>query len=402
MSKEQLTHIFEPTACLTPRQMKGYITGKMVHEEAHAVEVHLLSCPFCSEAIEGLKEGGDAALSAIEKPDASFIAKHFGVSAKELNIGASKAVPEKGSSFKTFTEKGAGAAGGGNVRKLMKPVGIAAGLIAVVCIMWFMRDTIFPSDSENKQLAQQTPATTPEPQEREIAFRPEDTAAEVAMADTPATAPLTEEPEEEKKQLALVDTPNKKMPVKEEPKKDKEALLAAKKEAEQKAAEKKKQAEKLAANSKEKAQATVAKNDTKKEEDAYGLTGPKMPARMGNSYESASAASANLASDEVTETKAAAPPPKKKIELGTARSGILKGDEAFNEGKYKKALRQYQKVMYDPQSNQKDAATLMAAKCHIAEDEVMQARTLLNSLIKDNSTKKGEAAGLLKQLPKEE
>lgn len=403
MSKEQLKHIFEHTACLTPRQMKGYISGKMVHEEAHAVEVHLLSCPFCREAIEGLEEQkGNGSLTAIEKPDTAFIAKHFGVSSKELNLGnTTGAVPPKAGRFTTYVDKEQ-KTGGGNVRKLLKPIGIAASLVAVAAIMWFMRDTIFPAQ-DKKQLAQQQPAAPAEPEEREIVYQPVDTtiADEAIATDTSVTREEIKEPAEEALAIAAMDAEKDEKPNVEEKakqykkEKEKELLAAAKKEADRKKAEQKKVAEKLAVNE--------SKKETEKIPDVSSAALPPRP-RMGNSYsdESAGANTYEQKEEPKKEEVAVVAPPKKKIELGTARSGILKGDEFFNEGKYKKALRQYQKVMYDPQSNQKDAATLMAAKCHVAEEEMMQARTLLNSLIKENSTKKDEAAGLLKQLPKEE
>lgn len=398
MSTEQLKHIFEQSACLTPKQIKGYATGKMVHEEAHAVEVHLLSCPFCSDALEGVTEHKDRAVANLEKIDASFIAKHFGVAKEEIKISSKTTHKTKQTAFKsldntTSTEKKS------NLDKLWKPIAAAAGLVGVAVIMWMMKDSIFPKDAP-KQLAQEATTQPEKINEPEIVYKPatEDTtmiAAESVMdideqPENPATE-LTQEviaKKAEQEKLLKAETDKR---LKDKNVVEADAKLAKEKLAKQKAEQKKKE-ELLAAN-----------RDVTKDKVAAGKAEER--SRMGNSFDAGAAnAYTSKPKDDVKTEKTETPPSpaKKKIELGTARSGILKGDEAFNEGKYKKALKQYQKVMFDPESNQKDAATLMAAKCHIAMEEMMQARTLLNSLIKDNSTKKGEAAGLLNEVPKEE
>lgn len=376
MSKEQLAHIFEPSACLTIRQMKGYVAGKMVHEESHAVEVHLLSCPFCSEAVEGLKaHNNSAVIAAMEQPDTGFIADHFGVSKDELKATSSTSSGKSTSKFKTFATDASETTG--NVRKLFKPIALVAGLIGVVCVLWFMKDSIFPSGTESNIAQNATiEEVTPQRQEPEIVYKPADTVTmtdtstaseELAMLDSEQDVAAETEPEKTEEQLKEEAARKKALALKRDSlKKLKDSKLAEAKKTD------------ITAD------AAVANADTRK----------------GNSYTSEAAPTEPKKVEEKEEVKAP-PPAKKKIELGTARSGILKGDEAFNDGKYKKALRQYQKVMYDPQSNQKDAATVMAAKCHIAEGEMMQARTLLNSLVSDNSAKKDEAQSLLRQLPKE-
>jgi|GEM_PF-1024679 len=401
MSKEQLTHIFEPSACLSPRQLKGYASGKMVHEECHAVEVHLLSCPFCSEAVEGLKAANSpAAIAAMEKLDDSFIAKHFGVPAQEIKqVTKSKPVIKAGaySNNPETKEKKA-------VRIPWKPLSLAATLVAAVCIMWFMRDSIFPQGAP-RELAQQA-TIEPVQEEPEIVYRPaEDTmdAGTTVMADTITTmqqdiaqpeplAAVTEDAALQKKPPVAKDTAGAAA----------KALLAKKeadkKLAEAKAAEAKLASAKKAEADKNKLAAAANKEVAKLAAENRGRMGNSYTPTSLNDYSTGSGIKKVAAEEAKVTTEPEAAPAKKKIELGTARSGILKGDEAFNDGKYKKALKLYQKVMYDPESNQKDAATLMAAKCHIAMDEMMQARTLLNSLVQENSTKKDEANGLLNKI----
>lgn len=373
MSKEQLKHIFEDSACLTPRQVKGYVTGKMVHEEAHAVEVHLLSCPFCSDAVEAMTEHkAKGAVAVMEKLDAGFIAKHFGVTTQEIT--AAKNVPPvlKAGAYTTAPEKEKPK----TVRKLWKPMALAASLLAMVAVLWFMRDNIFPQDSG--QLAQQVavPAIQEEPV---IAYQPATDTNSAPVADTAAMP--TEVAVVEDMQTAVPD------PAADKAKALKEASLmkdAAKKPAD----------EKLAAT------ALTAK---KTQEDIKPLpmaarqsTADALP-RMGNSY---TGPEPPAATPTTTADKAAA---KEEVEavkknIEPARTGLEKADDLFNKGKYRRALKMYQDEMGDTRSNRRDAATFMAARCHIELGEKMQARTLLNSLVNENSVKKGQAQQMLNQI----
>ena len=371
MNKERLKHIFENSACLTSRQIKGYVTGKMVHEEAHAVEVHLLSCPFCRDAVEALTEyRPQGAVNIMEKLDAGFIAKHLGITTQEINI--SKNIPQviKAGSFSTAPEKKKPA----EVRKLWKPMALAASLLAIVAVLWFMRDTIFPQN--NEQLAQTTVA---EPkQEQEIAYQPATDVAVIADEDTAATAsPPT-----------IV---------------DKTAVAVAEDippPAAQKDAGTVKETEKKTVDQKPVLTKDLPSGAAKKEEAPLSLAARQpvtdpLP-RMGNSYTPPEP----VVAAEVVTVKEEKASLKKRADV--ARTGLEKADDLYNSGKYRRALKIYQDEMGDTRSNRKDAATLMAAKCHIELGEEMQARTLLSSLVQENSVKKVQAQQLLNQLGQEE
>lgn len=372
MSKDQLKHIFEESACLTPRQVKGYVTGKMVHEEAHAVEVHLLSCPFCREAVEGIAEQkSPGAVSAMEKLDAGFIAKHFGVTAEEVTSARNtppviKAGPEKD---KPKT-----------ARNIWKPMALAASLLAIVAVLWFMRDNIFPQD--NSQVAQQI--TLPEkPAEEVIAYTPAADSNITVMADSMAISEQEMAPEE----LPVV----VEQPADVKPGEIKD-VVAAKKEADKKMAN-----ARLAAES---PLVKKAKEEVKPLPMAARQSSADALPRMGNSYsatEPATAAPATAADkaaerEETTEEKKNTEP---------ARTGLEKADDLFNKGKYRRALKAYQDEMGDTRSNRRDAATFMAARCHVELGEKMQARTLLNSLVNENSVKKAQAQQILSQIGSE-
>lgn len=368
MSKDQLTHIFEHSACLTPRQMKGYISGKMVHEEAHAVEVHLLSCPFCADAIEGLTAGKDnGGLAAMEKLDAGFIAQHFGVPVQEVKAAVKTPPVIKAGAYSTQPEK--------KEKKgttiLWKPMAAAAAFIAVVAIMWFMRDTIFPKTTEDPVIAQNTKKVITF-DEFESLTPTADSITGLQDSAAPPTIMVTEGYQIAEGKMQSADS-----------------VLAARN-----AALAKKEADKknlLLADAKN----TKALNkDAEKTVAASGTTAttaaPAATTRLGNSF----------AADDVKEdlrdnieTVAAA----KKVPEN-ARTGIEKADDLYNKGKYKRALKIYQDEMYDTRSNKRDAATYMAAKCHAGLGEKTQAKTLLNSLIRDNSPKKAQAEQLLREL----
>lgn len=372
MSKEQLKHIFEQSPCLTQRQLKNYVSGKMVHEEAHAVESHLHSCPFCTDAVEGLTEGKtQGAINNLDKLDSSFIAKHFGVEAKEIKKAAAPPVI-KTASYTAPQQK--------DERKSVnipwKPMAAAAGLIGIACIAWFMRDNIFPHAEE--QLAQQTvveeiPVQQEQTYSAAIDTTPamQDTSAMIAMAEPvqqPVLVPATEDARDAK-------------------------ALAARKEAEKKLpladAAKKPEANKTVAAT---SQGSIAVTD----KNAAAPANNAPASRMGNSFTGPEVPKYDEAEVAETKTEVVA---KRKVNISKrASTGLDRADEFYNSGKYRKALKIYQDEMYDSKSNKKDAATLMAAQCHIGMGQEAQAKTLLNTLVNKNSIKKQQAQQLLIQM----
>lgn len=376
MSKEELKHIFEQTICLTPRQMKNYVSGKMVHEEAHVVEAHLLGCPLCSDAVEGIIENKtQGALAIIEKTDTGFLSKHLGLPVQDIKTTTTAAPVIKARPYATQPEK--------TERKgstiPWKTFAAAAGLITIACVAWFMRDSIFPH-TEEQQLAQTTisePVPAPE-----ISYNAtttdtttgvtEDSAQSLAMAEPVLTTPVATTP------------PPANTPL--------EATALAKKEA-QKKVPLKEVTEK----------ADAARAITTASQGNNSITENKPPAtatpqaRMGNSFTGPEAPTFDAATD-VPETKTETVAKRKVNIAKRASNGMGKADELYNSGKYKKALKIYQDEMYDSKSNKKDAATLMAAQCHIGLGQEEQAKTLLNTLVNKNSVKKQQAQQLLTQM----
>ncbi len=382
MSKEQLKHIFEQSACLTPRQVKNYVSGKMVHEEAHVVEAHLLGCPLCSDAVEGIIEHkAQGALAAIEKPDAGFLSKHLGLPIQEIKAITAAPPVIKAGTYSTQPEKTVQK--GSNIP--WKTLAAAAGLITITCVAWFMRDSIFPH-TEEQQLAQSTisePVPAPE-----ISYN---------ATTTDTTTGVTGDSAE----LLTITEPTLQTPVTTTttPAKTPQEIAAmAKKEAEKKipltdGAKKTDAAKALTVAT----QNNYGITESKPTAAAPATTGNTSPARTGNSFTGPEAPAFDAAAD-VAETKTETVTKRKVNIAKRASNGMDKADELYNSGKYKKALKIYQDEMYDSKSNKKDAATLMAAQCHIGLGQAEQAKILLNTLVNKNSVKKQQAQQLLTQM----
>ncbi len=56
MFMDMSSDIFKETACLSEEQLRDYLRGNLSQAEMHEIEVHLSSCTFCSEALEGIVE----------------------------------------------------------------------------------------------------------------------------------------------------------------------------------------------------------------------------------------------------------------------------------------------------------------------------------------------------------
>ena len=63
--------LFQEHRCLTKAEIHSYLNGSLQGDERHRVENHLLDCPFCDEAVEGLalqKQAKAPRLRALRTP----------------------------------------------------------------------------------------------------------------------------------------------------------------------------------------------------------------------------------------------------------------------------------------------------------------------------------------------
>jgi tetratricopeptide (TPR) repeat protein len=52
--------IFNERSCLSRKELSGYVQKQLSPSETHQVESHLIDCPLCSDAVEGLSSAEDA------------------------------------------------------------------------------------------------------------------------------------------------------------------------------------------------------------------------------------------------------------------------------------------------------------------------------------------------------
>lgn len=390
MNSERLKRIFDKSACLTPKQMKGYVSGTMVNEEAYAVEVHLLSCPMCRDAIDAMYEHKDSGvLNEIVKLDTKFLEGHSGFTNPE-SIPTTVSSQPKMSLPKPKKKVEV------DVKVWWRIGAVAAVVVAGLAIAWFVRNSadMAPEEHMAQELSEPEQQQTPEVNNTPPETVPGDTASLAAtVMDTPVTEPVVASAEKEVMEQE---------PVKEDvvaKKKEAEAAMVAdiatKKpekdiatntaltsgEQPLKGLDNKKEPE--VAVSADKKLVKEVKQESTAAEDEYAVA-----KRLGNSYTPAA---------EEKKPEPPPPPPKATAPAGASES-VKEATELYNNKKYRKALGLYQKEMYNTRSANRNEATLMAARCHMALHEKMQARTLLNSLVRDNAPQKAEAEKLLKQM----
>ncbi len=64
----RLLQILNNTACLSKNQLQGYVNNTLQPEELYAVEMHLIECPICNDAIEGLSYAQNTSILNSLKP----------------------------------------------------------------------------------------------------------------------------------------------------------------------------------------------------------------------------------------------------------------------------------------------------------------------------------------------
>lgn len=143
---DQLVHIFDNSTCLTKRQLKDYVTGVMGDEECHAAEVHLNSCPFCSDAADGMMMHKDEAAQLLAELNSDFLKEHFAQSLPQVHLNAI-AVP---------ANPPAPAKKKNNTRPFWRTASVAATLLFCTGVAWYYS---YQKDSwRNGKLAQDVPA----------------------------------------------------------------------------------------------------------------------------------------------------------------------------------------------------------------------------------------------------
>lgn len=398
MSNEQLKHIFDNSTCLNRRQMKDYVSGIMTNEESHAVEVHLNTCPFCNDAVEGLFEQQEGnAVEMLAELDSDFLKDHFSLTNPQIHLNSltapAQAIPPHthylGRKKKQKTQP------------LFRSVSIAAALLLCFAILWYMQ--YGRSEKTAQPIAQNIAPvndvqTTPEQ-------RP------VAMADEPAANVVTPNTTEDlpqpstngtepraPQQLVFTDTRDvesnsatdamkDEVPAAAPAKKQEEVVVTAYKvplidkyEPGSKTIVTSEQIEKMATRTTEGVAATAP--------GVYSNKAGSVNIAGGRS----DATGYQIDGVQVKERKT-------KALLADSKDNLLKAATQYSNKEYSAALASLKGDMESPDAGRRQQANLLAARCHIALGNKEKARKLLQNLADNGSgSEKRQARRLLRDL----
>lgn len=381
MSNEQYIRIFDESSCLTPKQLKGYVSGNMVHEESHAVEVHLLSCPLCSDAVEALQaetQGGVDMLSGI---DSSFLDQNDAYkNLEDTTTPVAKSKPIAKPNIKVSKKNTESLGGAKTSTPVIRILTIAASLILLLFCgywIWSNNNTTTTNDAPIAQAVPEKEFIEQETTPVIVSNSTDNSLDEEVIAELPEEAP-------EQNVVAPIET-GKQAPT--EP-------TASTRIAQVTQEEKKTTIKPVETRFAKDVQATPARQladeqlevqPTREVDNIADVSfDNKYERRLGNSY----------APKEQTELAAAkAPQPNVSVSSGNESAAQL-----YQNKEYKAALKKYRQQMNSTNVAERDAARIMVSKCHIALGQKGQAKAILNSLIRENSTKKGEAEKLIESI----
>jgi len=451
---DQLVHIFDDSTCLTKRQLKDYVTGIMGDEECHAAEVHLNSCPFCSDAVDGMMMHKDEAAQLLADLNPDFLKEHFAQNMPQVHLN-SIAVP--------VDQHMTGKKKKNNTRPLWRTASVAAAVLFCMGLVWyygyqkeaFRNDKIAQDLPANKNAVSAEPdkemivSTTPE---TPVASRTQDVAATKTATDEPLTVTAAPEKKEDADKPAAADvaaTPEAKKPA--------AALVAGKLTADSQYT--------LRTSSQNYGYSNVQSSDARpyygnalqnnrslnqsfNTSDNYSLsrqsqssgtpslvssnklakpfTLPKpaakeaevqsAPAAAQNdmattstgAYQSKSATNVNVSgarSEEARYVVNGVETKRKKdlqadISLKKAKwkASDANGDDLYDKGDYKAALAAYNRDMSSDNKGRRHYATLGAARCYLNMGQKTKAKQLLQGLIDEGGAQSRAAKKMLRKI----
>lgn len=360
MSNEQLKHIFDNSTCLTKKQMRSYVTGSMTNEEAHAVEVHLNSCPMCSDAIDGLFAQEEVGLVGLSEVNSDFLKDHFGKVNPHIHLNSITATHSRHIHLNRKKEK---------VHHLWRTASIAAGLLLLVGMLWYYRLT--NTELADNPIAQQI--TLPKQQEEVTTIKPsQQQPIAMSMPAREESAKTHEQKPEKPVAQMLSDAATHAEQKPEEPKTLAAANVPAAATEERKAIMDS-QAEKPAARTEN----NIASTSTV----AY------QQKTFGNSYNAEAAPMVAGNADAAAGKRMAA---VDKLE---------QANKLFDAKRYGDALNLYTQEMHNAENkNRRQEAAVGAARSYIALGKKEKATEILQSIVDEGGPQKREAKRLLKEL----
>jgi len=389
---EQLKHIFDSSACLSRRQLKEYATGTMSREECYAVEHHVTTCFFCSEALDGMMEHTEA-LVAVDQLSTGFLKDHFSLTNPQIHLNSLAPAASAPAMQKRSKTRG-------RVQPLLlKPSSIAAAILLGLGVMWYLE---FGNEQvKPRQVASATVAAATD--ETPVSEQNSSTEA-VAAKDLPNS--------ETASQLGLTSQPTEQRNFDDDPQKVQPLIIADPK------ARKDQQAAETESKATVAADAALAKKAKAKREEINTST-ISLPSTTVEKLQSRMPAAATTFTDVApsgrkaehgtavivkekglgSESAADSQEENKPASVSSAPKGLRDGDELYESGEYKAAAASYRKQMSSSDSRTSQHATLMTAKSYIKLGQKENAVKLLKTLADEGSgTYKRQAKRMLKDL----
>ncbi|OSZ81831.1 hypothetical protein CAP35_00755 [Chitinophagaceae bacterium IBVUCB1] len=394
MSREQLKHIFDQSSCLTKKQLTAYVDGSMTGEEAHAVELHLNSCPMCKDAVDGLLAENGKGTATMSEINADFLKAHMLATniTMQTNNNTGKKTPKPAPAM-VRTKR---------IRSYFafRVTSIAATILLALAAIWYYR---LSEDArlQHAPIAQEMPAPTQSAPE--IAAAPQETVAAIVEDMQTAESMVAADMQADKAVLpngvaqkggvvAMADASKEK---------EKPSMLKRLGEKIENAATKKATQQVMGAikNDNPDKYATSAKNQyaeeqkQKPQDERANSELEKMPSRtvapsVGNAYESNTEDVANAARSKDKEE---------------AISKTDQADKLYQAGRHGDALNLYTQEMRGASNKGKrQEAAIGAAKCYLAMGNRYKAKDILISIVNEGGPRKREAKRMLKELGWEE
>jgi len=399
--KEQLIHILDQSVCLSRKQIKEYLSGTMLPEEMHAVEMHLNSCPLCNMAMEGFEEHNEEALAAIASLNSGFLKDHFDTIAPQIHlnsIASAATLPAPPSSNKRSSIP------------LLRTVSIAAAVILSFGTLWYFEFGRNPGKQTSKIAERETPANSVSdgtvslntPQQVTL---PAPAIQSTPSVQTPGTSPKAEKSDYQSatsqsaagqapvaSHANLMDSTSPQLPVDQF---DKAAYAINKKKSTN-----------LQSQLKYNAAPAGAKPVTAEDELEHAATKNTndLASISPQAYQTTNATkSVNIGGGRTTGQKyevdgvqlppATATYRKEARAAETKEPGELeKGNNAFDAGKYSQALKNYTQAMQSGSSRERTEAAVKAARCYAALGNTAKARKMLEEVVANGAGPERRAA----------
>lgn len=372
---EQLKHIFDSSACLSKRQIKDYMSGTMTPEECHAVEHHINSCFFCSEALEGMEEHADALIVA-DQLDSTFLKDHFSLTNPQVHLN-SMAPAATAPAMQRRNRRS-------KVQPLFRPTALAAALILAFGVLWYLQYSKEHPENQALIARNASPAIT----EQKTATEPVD--------DQPAAATLIAKniPEEEnrpaKTEILGADQPQPVAsftPAAKDLGSDKKEDVVVKEE----------RVSNLTA------QKAALQGETEQQRgEAVKMAAPvKLPATTSAAaYQAKSTNEVTISGARSNGTIYTVDGVQLQSQSASRTDDeVSKAEDLYESGNYSEALKTYKKQMNEGSGSTRQHATLMVARIYLKTGQKANAIKLLQSLVDEGSgPSRRQAKRLLKDL----